>query len=252
MTFQATDRVQRSFSRSFHSYHGEASQQARVADQLVTALGAAGAPERFSKTFELGCGTGHLTRRLMEAFDCGALTLNDLTPAAAETANSHRATFLCGDASKVSWPTQPDLIASASMIQWLQNPAEFLRQAANALSPGGWLAISGFGPHQYTELAQIGSSAAAPGLLDHLDMASAVTECLEVINTGEALERVFFATPRDVLQHLRKTGVNGRAQKPWTKATLRQFSDDYERLHRTAEGVSLTYHATWIVARKAR
>ncbi|WP_159089991.1 methyltransferase [Ruegeria sp. Alg231-54] len=250
MNVQIADRVQRSFSRSFRSYHGSASQQAKIADRLVHEMRAGGAPHRFATGLEFGCGTGHLTHRVCSAFDIGQLTVNDLSPEAAETATAVGADFLCGDAKTVEWPFQPNLITSASMVQWLHDPATFLQRAAKALAPGGWLAVSGFGPEQYRELVKVGSTAKAPGLRRSEDLAAAVEGQLEIISCGENLSALHFDTPRGVLNHLRRTGVNGRAQKVWTKTSLAQFSEQYVRHFGDDDGVSLTYNPTWIVARK--
>lgn len=250
MNAQMTDRVQRSFSRSFRTYHDAACQQARIAERLAQDLRKSGAPKQFTSALEFGCGTGFLTQRLCAQFTFGKLTINDLSPEARETADGFGADFLCGDAETVAWPKRPDLIASASMIQWLHDPAAFLRRAANTLEPGGWLAISGFGPGQYRELVHVGSAAKAPGLCRVEKLVSAVDGLLDVVSFGEDERQMRFSTPRKVLDHLRKTGVNGRAQKPWTKSSLLAFSNDYCQRFGDAGGVSLTYHPTWIIARK--
>lgn len=250
MNVQLADRVQRSFSRSFGTYDGTADQQAWVAEKLVLELGGNGAPNRFASAFELGCGTGHLTRMLQRNFSFGALCLNDIAPQAFETAQAAGSSFVVGDARYVEWPTGIALVTSASMIQWMEDPAELMVKAARSLAPGGWLAISGFGPEQYRELTRIGTSARAPGLCRPADLAVAVEQHLEVVSVGEAVRTSYFGTPRKVLEHLRHTGVNGRAQKTWTKSTLTQFVDTYSRNFQTPEGVSLTYHPVWIIARK--
>lgn len=244
------ERVQRSFRRSFSTYHDEADQQAWVARRLVEDLRRSGAPKRFGTAFELGCGTGHLTRLLCRDFGFDSLRLNDLAPEGRFTAEAAGASFVGGDAMQVAWPDRLGLLASASMIQWLDDPAAALGRAAEALAPGGWLAISGFGPQQYRELAQIGSAARAPGLCRPEDLAAAVKGKLEVVMTGERLRQSYFPSPRQVLHHLRKTGVNGRAQRIWTRSALAQFTADYLRDFETGAGVPLTYHPVWIIARK--
>ncbi|MEM6658390.1 MAG: methyltransferase domain-containing protein [Pseudomonadota bacterium] len=244
------DRVQRSFSRSFSSYHAAADQQVRIADLLVHQLRNNGAPRYFASALELGCGTGHLTKRLQDGFSFGLLTLNDLAPEARQTAHAASARFLGGDARQVAWPERPQLIASASMIQWLRDPLDLLRKAATALAPGGWLAVSGFGPDQYCELTRLGSSAGAPGLCRAADLAAAVRHELKVVATGETHHRARFDSPRDVLDHMRKTGVNGQARQTWTKTRLAQFCADYTRMFQDQAGLPLTYHAVWIIARK--
>ncbi len=250
MTAGMSDRVQRSFSRSFDTYASHANQQAWVAERLSMALRECGAPHRFASTFEIGCGTGLLTQQLYNHFRHGELKINDLAPEAQQIADAYGATFLQGDATQIRWPDMPELIASASMIQWLANPATMLRRAADALVPGGWLAVSGFGPRQYEELVQIGTSGRAPGLRTAEDMAAVLRGDLEIMTAGQCLRPMQFSSARDVLVHLRKTGVNGRAGKAWTRSQLENFLDDYTRQFANDAGVTLTYHPVWIIARK--
>ncbi|WP_170475936.1 methyltransferase domain-containing protein [Ruegeria arenilitoris] len=250
MTAQLVDRVRRSFSRSFSSYHETANQQAGIADRLIQDLHDSGAPQHFSSALELGCGTGHLTQLLRAEFELGALTLNDLAPEAQQTAEAFNAGFICGDAVEIEWPRHPDLIASSSMIQWLPDPVKLLHRAVSALAPGGWLAVSGFGDGQYRELVRIGSSSGAPGLCSARELAAAVQNDLEVVKIEESVQQARFPSARHVLDYLRKTGVNGRTQKNWTKSRLTQFIDDYTQTYKDQAGLPLTYHAVWIIARK--
>lgn len=250
MTPKLSDRVQRSFSRSFETYDAAAQQQAWCVRRLIDALKTAQAPRRFRTGLELGCGTGLLTYHLTETFDIDALTLNDISPKAQATAEALGAAFVCGDAARIAWPETPDLIVSASMIQWLPDPAPLLRRATEALRPGGFLAVSGFGPRQYEELTHLGSTAAALGLCGADRLAAMVRGPLEILAIGERVQHMRFAAPRDVLTHLRQTGVNGQAQKGWSKTTLRQFTEAYCARFGDADGVPLTYHPVWLIARK--
>ena len=251
MSAVSAERVARSFRRSFASYHAATVPQARIADHLAARLAALGAPARFAQGFEIGCGTGHLTQALRARFGIDRLTLNDLTEGARATAEYHGAEFTPGDARHCDWPPQPDLIASASVIQWLDAPGGLVTRAAQALAPGGWLAISGFGPAQFHELARLGSEAHAPGLIAAGQLADGLPEDVEILDLGERQDVLWFDTPRDVLRHLRETGVNGAASQVWTRARLAQFDADYRALFGTARGVPLTYHPIWIIARRA-
>lgn len=250
MTAQLADKVQRSFSRSFQTYNDTASQQAWVARKLVSEMRRVGAPNRFDVAFELGCGTGHLTRLLRQNFDLPDLYLNDIAPQARATADAENAAFIAGDVRLVEWPAKLDLVASASMIQWMENPAGLLQQVAEALEPGGWLAISGFGPLQYQELAQIGSTARAPGLCLPDTLATAIDGPFKILTVGQSLRPSYFDTPREVLKHLRSTGVNGRARGAWTRSTLARFEADYVQKFGTDGRVPLTYHPVWVIAEK--
>lgn len=254
MSTISIDRVKRSFDRSFDSYHDAASQQALIAQQLVARLSEFGAPEHFHRGFEIGCGTGHLTQALNKCFSFSSLTLNDLVPAASRTATAAAAHFLPGDARDIKWPDSPDLIASASTIQWTNAPKKLLNRMAHALAPGGWLAITGFGPRHYCELTDLGSSAQAPGLCEPHVLADAVGHAgageFDILDVGAECHRLWFDTPKHALRHLRRTGVNAGTTNTWTRASLARFYDSYVQRFGCTRGVPLTYQPTWIIARK--
>ena len=87
MNTMSTDRVKRSFRRSFHSYHNSAIQQSWIAQQLAQRISDLSTPKHFGSAFEIGCGTGHLTEALHRHFCFGKIILNDLIPEAEETAH---------------------------------------------------------------------------------------------------------------------------------------------------------------------
>lgn len=254
MSAFAADRAKRSFSRSFQSYHARASEQARIAEDLARRLSERGAPTTFGRAFEIGCGTGHLTQALMRRFTIFSLTVNDLVPDARHVAKSVGARFLPGDARDVVWPERPDLIASASTIQWMDDPEALVRKAAQVLAPGGWLAVSGFGADQFRELRYPGSTAQAPGLCRPEALAAAIRSAgdgaFDILDTGQERRRLWFESPMHVLRHLRQTGVNAAASRVWTRAALERFGERYIQAFGDSGQVPLSYHPVLVVARK--
>lgn len=244
-------KVGRSFARNFHSYHANATIQAVIAEGLARRLQHHGAPARFSRGFEFGCGTGHLTCALRGRFQIDQLILNDLVPGAAGVARAHHADFLPGDIRRLPWPEAPDLITSASTLQWMADPAALVARAGAHLTPGGWLALSGFGPRQYSELATLGSGAQAPGLFPADRLAAALgTDQFQIHEARGRVHRLWFTTPQEVLRHLRATGVNGAARAVWTRARLHDFCAAYRDQFERDGQVPLTYHPVWLIARK--
>ena len=71
-----------------------------------------------------------------------------------------------------------------------------------------------------------------------------------VHEAGSRARALCFATPREVLRHLRDTGVNGRASRPWTRRDLDAFCRDYDARFGKAGRVPLTYQPVWLIARK--
>lgn len=247
-------RVQQSFRRGLGSYHAGASVQARIAGHLSAML-AENAGRSFERVFEFGCGTGHLTRALTENHEIEELYLNDLVPDCADAAQAAvcgtpKVRFQAGDVQSVELPGAADLIASASTVQWIENQPRLLACLSGQLAEGGWLALSGFGSAQFHELAALGSTAGAPGYRDAGEWAAILPAEMELVAVHQTRIVRYFDTARDVLRHLRETGVNGNAQGGWTRGQLAGFEAEYDARFRTDAGLTLTYDPVWMLARK--
>ena len=105
-------------------------------------------------------------------------------------------------------------------------------------------------PHSYLIFKQFTAVMSILGLCEPDEMAAALQGDLEIMTVRECLRPVHFSSARKVLVHLRKTGVNGRANKVWTKSHLKEFLNNYTRQFADEAGVTLTYQPVWIVARK--
>lgn len=245
----AAVRVQRSFRRGFATYDDNALVQKAIARGLTRRLLRHAAATSFTRVFEAGYGTGQLTRLLLQRLPLETLHLNDL--AAAPLPFAPEADYRPGDIETLPLPDSLDLAISASMIQWIADPQSLIRRLCEAVRPGGWLALSGFGPGHFPELQALGSQAAAPSLLSAEALADLLPSGWTVQEEGSCARSLCFATPREVLRHLRDTGVNGRASRPWTRRDLDAFCHDYEARFGQSGRVPLTYQAVWLIARKA-
>lgn len=245
----AAARVQRSFRRGFATYDDSALVQRLIARGLTRRLLHHAADARFARVFEAGYGTGQLTRLLLRRLPIETLYLNDL--AAAPLSFAPQADYRPGDIETLPLPDDLDLAISASMIQWISDPQALIQRLCGAVRPGGWLALSGFGPDHFPELQAQGSQAAAPSLLSASAIADLLPPGWTVHETGSHSRPLWFTSPHAVLRHLRDTGVNGRASRPWTRRDLDAFCRAYaERFGRSGR-VPLTYQPVWLIARKA-
>lgn len=242
-------RIERSFRRGLQSYHQSATVQAQIAKVLAGEL-AKHAPKELNTAFEFGCGTGHLTRALRAQFDIGTLDLNDLVPDCADITGPLGDRFLPGPIEALPLPRDPDLIASASTIQWVEDPRALMRRLWQSLRPGGWLAVSGFASDHFPELQAMGSEAAAPSYISARDWGAMLPPEARICLREETRIEMRFNSALDLLRHLRATGVNGKAQGGWSPARLRSFSDTYrERFGRNGQ-LPLTYVPTFLIAQK--
>lgn len=102
------------------------------------------------RVFEIGCGSGNLTRLLATSFQFEELILNDLY-ADVQQHFSHQENlkWLIGDIETLDFPQQLDMIVSGSALQWMQDLPHLLERCNEALTERGWLCFSTFGYKTY-------------------------------------------------------------------------------------------------------
>ena len=230
--------ISRSFGSAGSTYDGEASIQHEVARHLAALWETAGPAE--GPVVEFGTGTGYLTSLISRTGR--PMRLYDIVPVMDGVV---RADAEIMTALLTSDPA-PAAIISASTVQWFNSPRRFLRRALRALKPGAMLAISTFGPDTYRELAPF--QQARPAYLSADDL-RALTRELEaegiadaawtIVEEGE--RRVLpFPPPRHLLDHTRRSGVNG----------TRLGGIGAARALMAAAPVSLTYAPVYLLMRR--
>lgn len=242
--------LRRRFSRHLEGYNTLASVQRNIARRLSLEI-LLHAPRDLRRGVEIGAGTGFLTRHLVSYYPIAHFIANDLVGESRDYMPP-KVEFIEGDGEHINIPHGVDLIASASTVQWFDDLQGFMARAAEALRDGGVLALSTFGPDNFGEI-----TATTGHRLDYKPI-DQITEWvkdlnMELIHSEEWIHTEHYRSPRDVLHHLRATGVNALEHTPWTPARLRRFEADYTNHCAEMEvesGVSLTFHPMMIIARK--
>ncbi len=241
------------FAAKLGTYNTLAVVQDEICGQLDGLLAEAG-PASVERALEIGAGTGFLTRRLLERYPATRWTVNDLVkearPFIEAYAGDRKIEYRWGDAESIELPGGQDLLASASTVQWFDDLQAFLQRAHHILQPQGVLALSTFGPDNFLEIkATTGeglSYRTAPETRKLLE------ECgFQVTAWKEYTRSLTFESPREVLRHIRGTGVNSIRRSRWTKQTLEDFERSYRENYTTPESsVTLTYHPILAVCLK--
>ena len=258
LTTISQNRIRQSFARGLASYHAAALAQAQIATLLAQALHAAGAPPQFQNALEFGCGTGLFTDALLQHFAIERLMLNDLVEEPAATLqpilqhHKTQTTFHAGPIETLPLPMGMDLIASASTVQWVADPAALIARLAYHLSPGGWLALSGFGTNHFAELRAIGGGARAPSYLDPQDWRALLPPGLQLHSVVTRSIMLQFPTAISLLKHLRQTGVNAGLHRHWTKTNLAEFDANLRASQQSDGDIRLTYSPVLLIAQKSR
>lgn len=257
--------VAQRFARSRSTYEREASVQRQVAAKmmrLLTDMMQAGGltpgeqRARFRHIVEPGCGTGSFSRILWATLRPDTLLLNDLCPEMEECVADlcvarPAVRFVPGDAEALDLPSDTDLIASCSTLQWFNDPAAFFARCHRALSAGGVLAFSTFGAENMRQIRLLtGNGLNYPplGRLKEL-----LAPHFRLLHAEEEIVNLPFDSPTAVLRHLKQTGVTGTEKRMWTRGRLQTFCHDYTRLFGNDRGqVELTYHPIYLIAQKER
>ena len=153
------------------------------------------------------------------------------------------------DAETLAFPSGQDLIVSCSAVQWFDDLPRFFSGCRRLLHEGGYLAFSTFGPHNTEEVATLASAGLSYPSLEALREMLAAR--YEVVYAHEEQLRLSFASPLEVLRHLKETGVTGTAAQAWTRGRLQEFCREYTRQFSDERGrVYLTFHPIYMICRK--
>ncbi|GJM65068.1 malonyl-ACP O-methyltransferase BioC [Persicobacter diffluens] len=239
--------VQSRFRDSLQTYDEAAFVQAEMAEHL-SGLIRQYIPENNPRCLEIGCGSGMLSRR-MPHDQIDQYWGNDLVNESLPIIRQYRPDLhpLPGDIEQLLLPDELDLIVSGSTFQWVQQPEAFYQKLHRQMLPGRLLCFSTFGPENCREIRQL----TGQGLhYQAIESYPKLMPDFELLHAEETTYTLYFENAREVLRHIKATGVNG-LQASMKVADLMRFQREYQKQFQVPKGVSLTYHAIYIIA-KAR
>lgn len=246
------EEVKSRFRRSMGSYDANAKIQKMVVGQLAKILSANldYDPEHI---LEIGCGTGFLTTELKERFPNAVLSVNDLVEEMCNETASHNGVLssdiLSGDIEEITLPRQYDLIVSASTFQWLNDPGQVFRKLFLHLKSDGLLVFSTFGKYNLREIRL--TTGGGLNYRSQEEIMELLAPYFRVEQIMEEFRLMEFSSPLDILQHLKKTGVNVSGDPSvWTKGRVESFINEYNNRFALDDKVTLTYHPLYLVCRK--
>lgn len=289
------ERIAKRFSSAIDSYEIEAAEQKRIAGRVFGLLCDALDREKSTGSLsiaEIGCGTGFLSRlihrHLIMESSGSTLLLNDLCAGVGDLFEGwERCRFVPGDAEEVfggderhrcqerdadGYTQAFDIIVSTSVIQWFEDPVRFLADCREHLKEGGILAVSSFAPDTFREIRAL--TGYGLNYLRAEEYAEKLGDSFRVIAAEEETSVLSFASPMDVLRHMKATGVTGvpaaeraaiagtgidtvpeRVRRGgdfrWTKGRLADFEEEYRRRFPSSDGgVTLTYQPVYLILAK--
>ncbi len=248
------DRVARSFLRGLATYEGEAVVQKQANERLVELIEGLG-PAHYESILEIGSCTGMFSSLLNERFRPKLFYLNDLVPEfyhsvlkKLERSRPERIYPLFGDIEHLELPANLDLVASSSTFQWLDDLSRFFPKVSRALNDEALFAFSMFGRDTYYEIKELtGAGLNYPSFTHVLDL---VSRNFQIIHADVHRDHLYFDHPRDVLKHIRSTGVGGVGGCRWTPRRYERFVEEFIAGFSTDRGVMLSYVSYLVIGRK--
>lgn len=245
------DRVRSRFAASAATYTEKALAQHRIAAALFRRFRQNTSPAALEgNILEVGCGDGTLTRLYAPlVHPLSVVRLWDLASDKAPEGAPANAVYERCDAETAvrRLPTASQaVIFSASTIQWFNSPAAFMRQCRRVLIPGGYLVLSTFVRGNLEEITGVTGAGLSLPMAD--GWRRMVPPGMELIVCDVASEILTFDEPRQVLEHLRDTGVNAVDFNSNNVALTRRLLEAYPR--NDAGACTLTYRPVYLIARK--
>ena len=246
--------VAQRFEKAAQSYTEHAVVQKQICHNLIQLMTYYLPQTTLDHVFEIGCGSGNLSHLLMQHFAIKQLFLNDLYPEVQQHfSESKKIEWLIGDIEQLDFPQSLDLIASSSALQWIGDLEAIFKKCSDALTNEGYFCFSTFGQQNLKEIKALTGQG-----LDYLSIESIQQKLMqqdfEILHLSENIEMLTFRQPKQVLQHLKATGVTATAsQHRWSKQSLQQFYQDYQQFseldQRGQRHYQLSYHPIYCIAR---
>ena len=234
------DLIQKRFARNLDTYNDNAKIQKKMAERLLSFLDR----KDFDDILEIGCGTGFLTQLVNDNFNFITYTANDIVESCEKYVKeiNPKINFIPADIEKAveNSDKKYDLIISNAAFQWVENLESFIKLLVSKLNDGGVLLFSTFGPENFREVNFV--------LGKTLPYYSA-NELQEIIKdykniVEQEMHVMAFKTPKDILKHIKSTGVNALEMVSWTKTDMQKFENGYNNF---CSGIpTLTYHPIYV------
>ena len=256
------DFVREKFEKSLATYDSHAKIQREMAKKLVELILEFNGFNQNLKIVEFGCGTGLLTKEIIISLskrgdNIISFFITDIVDSTNILSSKFNYNFLKFQQSNMEnfvnhKNIKANIVVSNAVFQWLSSPEFFYSKISNNfLEKNSILAFTHFGRDNLKEIRQI--EKVGLNYFDEFfykDLAS--KNKLKLLYFAEETHTIYFDSVKDILKHMRYTGVTGVEKKVWSKKHYENFCYKYKQLfyNKDLNKYPLTYHPQYIVMKK--
>lgn len=214
-------KIEYSFDKGALHYDWAASIQREAAEKLISF-----APEKTPlKILEIGCGTGFLTKMLVQKYPEAQITALDISAKMIEKCRAKLpfVTFKKTDGEEYIPSEKFDLIISNMTVQWFDDPMAGLNHYKKFLNPDGQVLFSTLGDQNFKEWC---------GVLNDLKLPNAILKNISYDGIfEEQKEAVMYQHPIDFVKALKNMGATPSSVRPITPAQLKSACNALQTKH---------------------
>lgn len=247
------------FGISAEYYDQKADVQKEVADRLIASLRPWTEILPPGPVLELGCGTGFVTKGLMELLPDRELEITDISPEMVEfcrkkLGDTGRTTFKTLDAENIDTGSEVyAMTISGFVAQWFEQPAITLGKCLEATKPGGLLLASFPGSESFPEWKEacrdLGLPFTGNQLPDTEEMVVKLSGWPVQVDYFEDTVKQQFESSADFFRHLKRMGASTQKKGRHLKATeMRMLIDHWDQ--KTEGDIEISYHVVFVAVKR--
>lgn len=247
------------FGKAASNYHEQAGLREEIANRLIASLEPWKAIIPPGPIIELGCGTGFVTKGLVDLYPNRQVEVTDLSTGMIvycrnKINHADALSFGVQDAERVPYD-EPHyaLVVSNFLAHWLKDPALTLGQWLEAIKPGGLMLVSFPGKESFPEWKnrchELGLPFTANPLPDVEEIVVKMSLGPSQVDYYEDTVTRTFKSARDFFSHLKKIGASTRTKgRSLTAAELSMLINHWDR---TVDGpVKVRYHVVFLAVKR--
>ena len=224
--------VKQNFSRHPEDYDYIAKTQRKVAKKVANLVESKCSTKAMQNILEIGCGTGFLTRDLIQRIPNAQFTITDISPAMLHFCkknipkSNNIVKFAINDITK-GCPNGPfDLITSSLAFQWVENFNKLIQELYTHLSSNGSLIFTILITETFKNIATLFEKHnlifPMPKLLSVQDIKNTIS-CFKNIAVIEKTYSENYNSIKDFLNHIHKVGAGNATGTQIPISKLRQI-----------------------------